>query len=281
MILVFGKTGQVASALDQDPRTLCLGRNDADLTNPEDCAKIIQTTKPQAVINAAAYTAVDQAEDQPDLAMLINGTAPGVMAQICAGLDIPFIHLSTDYVFDGAGCTQFKPTDQPNPINTYGRTKLQGEQNVQAAGARYIILRTSWIFSAVGTNFVKTMLRLGASKKEVSVVADQIGGPTPAGTIGQACLGMIDRIESAGVYHFSGHPYVSWADFAKEVFRHANVDCHVLEIGSEQYPALVDRPKNARLDCGSLMQDFQITRPDWREFLPDIIWQIRNGALDG
>lgn len=189
MILVFGKTGQVARELArQAPAARFLGRGDADLGDPEACARAIWHSRPQLVINAAAYTAVDRAESEEALATVINGDAPGAMARACAGLDIPLLHVSTDYVFDGSGDQPRKPADPVTPINAYGRSKLAGECAVRDSGCRYVILRTSWVFSTFGSNFVKTMLRLGESRDRIAVVSDQIGGPTPARDIAGALL---------------------------------------------------------------------------------------------
>ena len=164
MILVFGQTGQLARELAMLPDTLCLGRDMADLSDPQTCAQAIRTHKPDAVINAAAYTTVDRAEDEEPLATRINGTAPGVMAEACAGLGVPFVSVSTDYVFDGSGSAPWAPTDTTGPLNAYGRSKLAGEKGITASGAVHAILRTSWVVSAHGKKFVKKMLRLGRER---------------------------------------------------------------------------------------------------------------------
>ena len=184
MILVFGSTGQVATELRRlAPEATFLGRDKADLTDPEACAAAIRAHDPSAVINAAAWTAVDKAEEEEATATVVNGTAPGAMARVCADLGIPFVHISTDYVFEGGGTAAWAPTDPTGPLGAYGRSKLAGEQALQAAGGTWAILRTSWVFSAHGNNFVKTMLRLSETRDALNVVGDQIGGPTPAGDI--------------------------------------------------------------------------------------------------
>ena len=279
MILVFGKTGQVACALQRQADVVALDRSAADLADPAACARTIRTHAPRAVINAAAWTAVDQAEDEEAAATVVNGAAPGAMARACAALDIPFVHISTDYVFDGAGHTPWQPGDTTGPLGAYGRSKLAGERAVQAAGGTAAILRTSWVFSAQGKNFVKTMLRLGAVQPSLAVVADQIGGPTAAADIAAACRvmarGLQTRPELAGIYHFSGAPDVSWADFAREIFAQAGLPCTVRDIASAEYPQKAQRPANSRLDCTSLQTAFGIARPDWRLSLTHVLQDLK------
>ncbi|MGO4853613.1 dTDP-4-dehydrorhamnose reductase [Phaeovulum sp. W22_SRMD_FR3] len=274
MILVFGQTGQVARALARDPATRCLGREAADLSDPTACAAAILAAKPAAVINAAAWTAVDKAETEEATATVINGEAPGAMARACASLQIPFVQISTDYVFDGSGDAPWQPGDPTGPLSAYGRSKLAGEIAVQAAGGIYAILRTSWVFSAQGANFVKTMLRLGAERPNLSVVADQIGGPTPAADIAAACLamarGLVAEPEKSGIYHLSGAPDVSWADFARAIFDRAGLTAEVAEIPTSAYPTPARRPGNSRLDCATLAT-FGLARPDWRDGLDHVL----------
>lgn len=221
-ILVFGQTGQVARELQAQADVLALGRDQADLSDPALCAEAIHRAKPDVVINAAAYTAVDRAEQEEALATVVNGESPGAMARTCADLGIPFLHVSTDYVFDGSGSEPWRESDPVAPQNAYGRSKLAGEEAVRAAGGAHAILRTSWVFSAHGANFVKTMLRLSETRDALNVVDDQIGGPTPADAIAAALLEMAAQMQASkagGTYHFSGYPAVSWADFAREIFR--------------------------------------------------------------
>ncbi|MEM6307551.1 MAG: dTDP-4-dehydrorhamnose reductase, partial [Pseudomonadota bacterium] len=272
-ILVFGKTGQVATELQRWAPVVALGRDQADLTHPQDCAQIIRDHAPTAVINAAAYTAVDQAEDDEPLATVINGAAPTAMAQACAALNIPFVHISTDYVFAGDGTAPWAPWDQIAPSNAYGRSKLQGEQGICTAGGAYAILRTSWVFSAHGVNFVKTMLRVSDSHDTLSVVADQIGGPTSARAIAQACLKVADQLtcDTAGIYHFSGAPDVSWHGFAQAIFAQAGRDITVHPISTSDYPTPATRPLNSRMNCDSTLNIFDIARPDWQADLADVL----------
>ena len=274
-ILVFGETGQVARELARLPDTVCIGRDVADLTAPESCSSAIHSHVPRAVINAAAYTAVDRAETEEALATLINADAPAVMARACASLGIPFVQISTDYVFDGTGTAPRSPEDATAPLGAYGRSKLAGEEKVRAAGGAHAILRTSWVVSAHGSNFVKTMLRLGAERDNLSVVADQVGGPTPARAIAAACHRMASDLiaapDKSGTYHFAGTPDCSWADFARAIFDTAELSCTVRDIPSSDYPTPARRPQNSRLDCTSLRAAFGIDRPDWREALKDIL----------
>ncbi|SMX32740.1 dTDP-4-dehydrorhamnose reductase [Octadecabacter ascidiaceicola] len=270
-ILAFGRTGQVATELSYLPNVMCFGRDDADLTDPVACAKLVETHRPRAVINAAAYTNVDRAEVEEDIAHLVNAEAPKAIAQACADIDIPFVHISTDYVFDGSGHDPWPPDARPFPLNTYGRTKLSGENAISEVGGRYVILRTSWVFSPNGENFVKSMLRLGATRDELRIVADQVGGPTPARDIALACHTIAKELMvspgKAGVYHLSGTPDCSRADFAREIFTIAQMPCDVEAILTCEFPTPADRPKNSRLDCGSLEQRFGISRPNWHSYL--------------
>ncbi len=274
-VLVFGKTGQVATELAALPDVHGLGRTEADLTDPASCVARIMEMRPDAVINAAAYTAVDKAEAEEELATIINGDAPGAMAEACARLAIPMVQISTDYVFAGDGTTPWTPDDPVAPLGAYGRSKLKGERAVVAAGGPHVILRTSWVVSAHGANFVKTMLRLGAERDRLTIVADQIGGPTPAHNIASAChtiaLDLGADASKSGIYHLSGAPDTSWADFAREIFAQAGLDCEVVDIPTSDYPTPATRPLNSRMDCTALEQDFGIKRPDWAVGLAAIL----------
>jgi len=282
MILVFGHTGQVATELRGMASVTALGRDAADLSDPAACAAAIMAHAPAVVINAAAYTAVDRAETEEALATTINGEAPGAMAQACATLGIPFVHISTDYVFAGDGVAPWRPDDPVAPLGAYGRSKLAGEEAVRAAGGVHAILRTSWVVSAHGANFVKTMLRLGAERARLTIVADQIGGPTPARAIAAACLAIADQLAAdpskTGTYHFSGAPDTSWADFARTIFAEAGLTCAVEDIPSSAYPTPAQRPLNSRLDCSTTEAAFGIARPDWREGLRWILSTLGRSA---
>jgi dTDP-4-dehydrorhamnose reductase len=279
MILVFGKTGQVATELQRLlPEATFLGRGEADLTDPLVCGRKIREIKPEAVINAAAYTAVDKAEGDPLVATLVNAAAPTEMAETCADLGIPFVHISTDYVFDGAGEAPFSPDHPTGPLGVYGETKLEGENGVREAGGAFAILRTSWVFSAHGGNFVKTMLRLSEIRDTLTVVADQIGGPTPARDIAKACVSIMEQLKTdpnrAGTYHFSGAPDVSWADFAREIFAQAGKAMAVEDISTSAYPTPAKRPGNSRMDCSTTKATFGIERPDWKAGLAEVLKEL-------
>ncbi|HBR39579.1 MAG TPA: dTDP-4-dehydrorhamnose reductase [Sulfitobacter pontiacus] len=281
-VLVFGHSGQVATelrALDgDDVQIIALARADADLTDPAACAAAINAHAPDAVINAAAYTAVDKAESDAETAQIINADAPAAMARACAARDIPFVSISTDYVFSGTGDTPWAPADPTDPQSVYGRTKRDGEIEIAKAGGRYAVLRTSWVVSAHGNNFVKTMLRLGAEREALTIVADQIGGPTSAAEIAQACIKiaiiLVTDPKKSGIYHFSGAPDTSWADFARVIFDAAKIPCAVTDIPSSDYPTPAKRPLNSRLDCTTTEAAFGISGPDWRKSLTHILTQL-------
>lgn len=278
-LLVFGHSGQVATELRRQggPEMIALDRAAADFTDPSSCEAAIDVCDAEAVINAAAFTAVDRAEAEEAVALKVNGEAPGAMARACAARGLPFLHVSTDYVFPGSGSGSWRPTDPVAPLNAYGRTKLAGEEAVRAAGGRHIILRTSWVFSAHGANFVKTMLSLADSRDSLSVVDDQIGGPTPAADIAAALLVMAQAMTSGqtgGTYHFAGSPAVSWAGFARETFAQAGRHVEVTGIPSTEYPTPADRPLNSRLDCAKTYQDFDIAAPDWKSGLAAVLKEL-------
>lgn len=277
-ILVFGTSGQVATELRRLAPVQALGRDTVDLANPSACAEAIRFHRSTAVINAAAYTAVDRAETEEVLATTINGAAPAAMAEACAALCIPFVHISTDYVFDGEGTRPFAPDDVTAPQNAYGQSKLAGEQGIRAAGASHAILRTSWVFSAHGANFVKTMLRLSENHDQLRVVDDQVGGPTPARAIASACLEIAQQLHAdpgkSGTYHLSGVPDVSWCDFARAIFAAAGRATRVQGIPTCEYPTPASRPLNSRLDCTTTETTFNITRPDWRAGLADTLKEL-------
>lgn len=277
-LLVFGRTGQVATEIARRAGdVVLLGREEADFADPAACADVVAATDADAVVNAAAYTAVDLAETDEALAMAVNGEAPAAMARAAARRGLPFLHISTDYVFDGSGTRPWRPGDMPSPINAYGRTKLAGEEGVRAAGGSHAILRTSWVFSAHGTNFVKTMLRLSETRDELRVVADQVGGPTPAAAIADALVALAATLAAdparRGTYHFAGEPDVSWADFAREIFRLAGRATRVEGIPTSAYPTPARRPLNSRLDCSALAAA-GLARPDWKRHLALVLTEL-------
>ena len=274
--IVFGSNGQVGRELARlAPDFKHLTRADADLQNPQSCEDVIGKFQPEIVINAAAYTAVDAAEDNRSVALVVNADAPAAMARAANRIGAAFIQISTDYVFDGSGPTPWRETDPTGPLAVYGSTKLAGEEKVQSVGGQYAILRTSWVFSEHGTNFVKTMLRLSESKQALSIVNDQIGGPTSAASIASASLRvarmLLEDPATSGIYHYAGAPTVSWADFAGEIFRQAGKSVEVTPIPSHLYPTIAKRPLNSRLDCSKIQRVFGISQPDWRADLGDVL----------
>ena len=283
-ILVSGHNGQVAQALQQALADLgqvqMLGRDQLDLAHPERIAERVRALAPDLIINAAAHTAVDQAENEPELAFAINAEAPGVFAEEAARLGIPLIHYSTDYVFDGSKATPYTEDDAPNPLGVYGRSKLAGEQAIAAVGAEHLILRTSWVYSRHGRNFLLTMQRLLQEKPELRVVADQIGAPTWAGTIAASTRQLIERWQAGqagewGTYHLTAQGETSWFGFAQAIAEHlenSGKPCAtLLPIPSSEYPTPARRPLNSRLDCSRLQRQWQVSQPDWRQALIDCL----------
>ena len=277
-IILIGRTGQVATEVQrQRPAVRVLGRDICELSDPPAAATALAQVigGATAVINAAAWTAVDRAEAEEPAALTVNATGPGALARVAAAAGVPFLHISTDYVFDGAGTAAFAPAAPTGPLSAYGRTKLAGEVAIRAAGGPHVILRTSWVFSAHGANFVKTMLRLGAERPAMNVVADQTGGPTPAAAIAAALLSIADAFATgqghSGTFHLSGAPDVTWADFARATMAQANLPATVADIPTSAYPTPARRPGNSRLDCTSLTYAYGIARPDWRAGLDDVL----------
>lgn len=275
-LLVFGETGQVARELIRrapaDVHITTLNRDRADLMDPDACAAAVRESEVDAIINAAAWTAVDLAETEEAAATVVNGDAPTVMAGAAVERGVPFLHISTDYVFDGAGNTPFAPDHTTDPIGAYGRSKLKGEEGIRSFGGAHLILRTSWVFSAHGSNFVKTMLRLGADRDSLTVVADQIGVPP------RRCYRRRPnqrRTRDGGRSprrHASlcGCPGYQLGGFRPRNFKETGLSCCVSNVSSRDYPSPVRRPLNSRLDCSSFSAAFSIERPDWRAGLSDI-----------
>jgi len=280
-IAVFGKTGQVATELQGivsgQHELQVYGRDEVDFSDPEKVAELAASLDVDAVINAVAYTAVDRAEDQTDLADTVNGTSVGALAKACAKSGKPLVHISTDYVFDGRGQNPWETDHQTSPINAYGASKLIGEKMIAALDMKSAVMRTSWVFSVHGNNFVKTMLRLGTERDALAIVADQIGGPTSARSIAKACLKLAESLYAggpSGVYHFSGGPDVSWADFAREIFAQAGLAIDVKDIPSSDFPTPAKRPGNSRLECSAIKRDHDIDRPDWHADLKDVLQEL-------
>ncbi|MEX0365766.1 MAG: dTDP-4-dehydrorhamnose reductase, partial [Ruegeria sp.] len=265
-LLVFGRTGQLAQALAAQVQVTCLGRDRADLFDPAACAAAIRAVKPRAVINAAAYTAVDRAEAEEAQAMVVNAEAPGAMARECARLGVPFVFVSTDYVFDGSGAAPWGPGDSPAPLNAYGRSKLAGERAVAGAGGAWAVIRTAWVFSGQDGNFVTTLLARARERERLAVVDDQIGGPTPARALAAACLAAAEQLASdpgkAGLYHFAGTPEVSRAGFAREIVAQAGVGGEREEVGPYHDPKPGRRGLEFRHECKAFTATVGLDRPE-------------------
>lgn len=279
-ILVFGRAGQVSRELAGLAKAgnLALtfaGRETLDLVDHGAIDGLIARIAPAAVINAAAYTAVDRAELEPDAAYALNRDAPAAMARACASRGLPFVHFSTDYVFDGTLDRPYIETDPTGPASVYGASKLAGEQAVTRAGGASIILRTAWVYSVHGTNFIKTMLRLAADRDEIGVVADQVGRPTWARDCAEVALLAVDALAAtpglAGLYHLSGADDASWADLAVETFdlsaRLGGPTARVRPITTADYPTPARRPANSRLDCGKIETALPWRCLPWRDSL--------------
>lgn len=279
-ILLFGPNGQVGTEIRQQAAAsgveiVPAGRDVVDLSAPDGIGTVIAGAKCQGVINASAYTAVDKAETEPDLAKAVNTVAPEAMAVACAAAGVPFVHYSTDYVFDGTNSSPYRETDRVSPLGVYGRTKAAGEAAVLAAGGTTAIIRLAWVFSAHGGNFVKTMLRVGPERGGVRVVADQVGKPTPAADAARAGLKTLallqDDPSSAGLYHFGGDDETSWAGFAEAIFEVAGLDVPVEYITTAEYPTPAARPAYSSLDTTKITQTLGIPAADWRAGLRDVI----------
>jgi dTDP-4-dehydrorhamnose reductase len=281
-ILVTGKDGQLGSSIhkvinakiDNDYGSnefIFVGRKELDLGSDSNINHYFNSNnKFDIIINCAAYTAVDKAEEEPELANQINHLAVKKIAEIANKQESKLIHISTDYVFDGESDKSYTETDITNPINVYGKTKLAGEKALQdVMPTDAIIIRTSWVYSEYGNNFVKTMLRLGKERNELSVVSDQIGSPTYATDLAKVILGIInnkdyqDKDQSTQIYNYSNEGKISWYDFSKEIFKLAEVDCKVIPITTEQYLTPAKRPENTIMDKGKLINMFAIKVTTW------------------
>ena len=294
-VVVTGREGQVATALAQAAAAPCmevvrLGRPEFDLERLETLAPALEAARPDVVVSAAAYTAVDQAESEPERARIVNALAPGGLAEAAARLGAPILHLSTDYVFDGSKDGAYVEADPTGPVTVYGATKLAGEQAVAAAHRGAVILRTAWVYAPYGKNFVRTMLRLAESRDEVAVVADQRGCPTYAPDIADSVLKLAAALlrgeGEAGVFHMAGEDEASWAEFARATFEQSRARggpyARVKPIATTDYPTPARRPANSRLSGRKLQAAFGVVLPSWREALPrcvdEMVGQTRAGA---
>ena len=296
-ILLFGKNGQVGWELNRSLQPLgeiiALGREEADFSKPESLRKIVRDVQPDVIINAAAFTAVDKAESEEDLATIINGVAPGVLADEARQINALLVHYSTDYVFDGAKSEPYIESDGPNPVNAYGRSKLAGEEAIHAAGCHYLIFRTAWVFSVHGYNFIKTILRVAREREIINVVADQHGAPTSAELIADVTARVISGPRSqtlpCGIYHLTAAGETTWYSLACYVVSRALVNGTSLTlqpqqihaITAEEYPLPAKRPNNSRMNTANLSNALDLHFPDWQihvDRVVDLLTQVDDCA---
>jgi dTDP-4-dehydrorhamnose reductase len=284
-LVILGAGGQVGEALNRIADTvlegcevIILSSEELDLTRPETVKPVLSAIQPEAVINAAAYTAVDKAESEVELCRAINATGPAALARFCRERDIPLVHYSTDYVFEGSGSHYRSEGEETGPLNVYGLTKLEGEQAIVAEGGKYLIFRVSWVYDATGKNFVNTMMRLGAERESLSIVADQIGAPCFAGHLAEGTLACLKQAMEqphfpSGIYHMVHQGETSWYGFAEAIFKAARQRHYPLKvstlhpIATADYPTPARRPLNSRLNGDKLEQIFGIRLPQWEEGL--------------
>ena len=291
IVIIFGAAGQVGKELveifdNENYKVVKVTRNECNLTSSEQIKQVFanvfeQYTKTAvgAVINAAAYTAVDKAEDERELAQAVNTKAVKVMAELCKSYDVHFIHISTDYVFDGNKSVLYSEDDIQNPQGVYGRTKFQGEQAIQNTWHKHIILRVSWVFGQYGNNFVKTIAKHAKDKQELAVVADQYGAPTPARAIASAILSIISKIRDDsdndlyGVYHFSGYPLTTWQQLAQYVINNTDgaITKSLKPLQTHECSVKAIRPKNSGLNCNKILKNFGVEQPLWLNYISETI----------
>lgn len=290
-ILITGAQGQVGKELvtianQQGFDVVAAGRNDLDITKLENIESYINVQQADIVINAAAYTAVDKAEEEQDFAYTINRDGAANLATVCAKKNIPLLHISTDYVFDGTKTIAYSESDEVSPLGIYGISKWQGEEGIRQYCPQHIILRVAWVFGAQGNNFVKTMLRLVKDRDEINVVADQFGGPSPAKDIAETLITLIEQYQKEknlewGTYHYCGVDKTNWCDFAKEIFKQAKdkglieKEIKVNAITTEQYPTPAKRPSNSMLDCSKIKNTFGIEMPNWKKALNQVLTELK------
>lgn len=287
-VAVTGRGGQVVSSLiarsPNNIEIIALGRPQLDLTRRETVIQSLQKSKCDVIINAAAYTAVDKAEIDLDIAMRVNSDGAGYVAEAATELGAPLIHISTDYVFDGVTQRPYREEDAPNPTGAYGRSKLEGESQVSDNCANHTIIRTSWVYSPYGHNFVKTMLRLGETREEIAVVSDQIGAPTSALDLADGLLTIATRMiadhsqDLRGLFHMTGEGQASWADFAEVIFQvsaqYGRHPVRVKHITTNDYPTAAHRPANSRLDNAKLLRIYGFSLPNWRSSVDECVRRL-------
>lgn len=292
-ILLTGINGQVGNALSPKLQALgevvALDRSQLDLSNPDSIRDVVRQIKPDLIINPAAYTAVDKAESEADLAHAINGIAPGVLAEEAAKLNALLVHYSTDYVFDGTKTAPYVETDETNPLSVYGASKLAGEKAIQSAGIPHLIFRTSWVYGAYGKNFMRTILRLAAERDSLRIVADQLGAPTSSNSIADATIAALQHWDptKAGIYHLVNSGETSWHGFAQEIIKQyenlaqskgwpalKTMVENVAGIKTEEYPTPAHRPENSRMETTKLSTGFGIQLAAWETALNSVLLEI-------
>jgi dTDP-4-dehydrorhamnose reductase len=295
LVFVAGAEGQLARSLAERALgrygvSLIHGaRPSFDLLRADEVEATVVAAKPDLVVNAAAYTAVDKAESEADVAFGVNDRGAAALSKAAAKLQVPVIHISTDYVYSGQKAGAYVETDGTGPLGVYGQSKLAGEQSVALANPWHVILRTSWVYSPFGSNFVKTMLRLGGQRDSLGIVSDQIGSPTSALDLADCVLAVGERLlrdrDVSGVYHVAGTGYASWFEFASEIFNIQSSMGYrvpvVSPIQTSDYPTLARRPANSRLDCSKLKNTFGYEMPTWQHSLRDCMLRLRDEAVDG
>lgn len=280
-LLLLGATGQLGQALlqqlqlPQQFQYLALNRSQLDITDISAVTTVMTEYRPDVVINCAAYTAVDNAEQQAATCIAVNATAVGQLAKLCQQYNSLLLQFSTDYVFNGRNNKAYTEQDLPAPLNVYGRSKLQAEQAIQATCSKYVILRTSWLFSEFGHNFYRTMLKLAQRGQIIQVVNDQFGCPTYAGDLAAAIVQLLQRYQQQGslaygIYHFAGNPAVSWYQFAEAIFAAHQLKVNLQAIGSANWPTQAVRPANSILDCNKFCDTFAIAVPQWQAVLQQL-----------
>ncbi|MBR3793575.1 MAG: dTDP-4-dehydrorhamnose reductase [Alistipes sp.] len=283
-ILITGANGQLGRELQRTVPSewgvTAIDTADCDITDSAAVATLIEGLRPDVVVNCAAYTAVDQAETEREKADAVNWHAVENLARVAASVDAVLVHISTDYVFDGESCAPYRESDPTAPINHYGAGKLRGERAIAESGCRGITIRTQWLYSPYGKNFVKTMLRLATHQREVRVVADQRGCPTAADDLAEAIVAILPEVVADNtlrgeVFHFASRGETTWCEFAEEIFRVAECDCRAVAITTDDYPTAARRPRNSVLDCSKICERFGVEQPDWRESLRRNIDRIK------
>lgn len=271
-ILLTGRSGQIGWELERSlaplGEVIATDRGTLDLADPDAIRRAVREARPEVIVNAGAYTAVDTAESEPALAMRVNGAAPGILAEEAKRLGALLVHYSTDYVFDGEKRAPYREDDPPNPINVYGRSKLEGERAIAASGARYLILRTSWVYGLRGRNFLRAILQRAKAGSALRVVDDQTGAPTWCREVARTTERIItQRSDATGIYHLSAGGETTWCGFARAILALARIDVEVASIATAQYRTAAARPHYSVLDCAKLAREFGIALPHWRDSL--------------